>query len=214
LRNRIKLPFHRGTNDGGKKSSTLQIRTRAVARSLVSADNESRDVVGCCGAAAGNFFTRRPRIFEKKIRPVLVAQCYQCHSASAKKPAGGLLLDSREAMLKGGASGLAAIVPNDPEASLLLQAIRYTNPKLQMPMSGKLPDEVIQDFEAWIKIGAPDPRDTNAATTKQPYDFTAAKTFWSFQPLKSVAVPAVQNQAWVRTPLDNFILAKLEEKQL
>ncbi len=154
--------------------------------------------------------------FEKKIRPVLVAQCYQCHSASAKKPAGGLLLDSREAMLKGGASGQAAVVPNHPEASLLLQAIRYTNPKLQMPMSGKLPDEVIKDFEQWITMGAPDPRvaSATATATKQPYDFDAAKKFWSFQPLQNPRVPAVQNQAWVKTPIDNFILAKLEEKRI
>jgi hypothetical protein len=154
--------------------------------------------------------------FEKKIRPVLVAQCYQCHSASAKKPAGGLLLDSRAAMLKGGASGQAAVVPGNPAASLLLQAMRYTNPKLQMPVSGKLSDDVIKDFEEWIAMGAPDPRIAAAttATTKQPYDFDAAKKFWSFQPLKKTSVPTVQNQTWGRTPVDNFILAKLEEKQL
>jgi cytochrome c553 len=154
--------------------------------------------------------------FEKKIRPVLVAQCYQCHSASAKKPAGGLLLDSREALLKGGASGQAAIVPNNPDASLLLQALRYTNPKLQMPMSGKLPDEVIQDFEQWIKLGAPDPRTATAtaAVKNQPYNFDEAKKFWSFQPVKNVVVPTVRNPAWVKTPIDNFILAKLEEKRL
>ena len=97
--------------------------------------------------------------FEKKIRPVLADSCYACHSATAKKPAGGLLLDSREAMLKGGASGQPAIVPGDVEASSLIKAMRYTDAKLQMPMGGKLPDQVIKDFEAWIKMGAPDPRD-------------------------------------------------------
>ncbi len=159
--------------------------------------------------------TEELSFFEKKIRPVLVNQCYQCHSATAKKPAGGLLLDSREAMLKGGVSGQAAVVPNNPQASLLLQAIRYTNPKLQMPMTGKLSEEVIKDFEQWIQMGAPDPRTiTVTAATKQPYDFNEAKMFWSFQPHNAVAVPAVKYQSWSKTPIDNFILAALEKKNL
>lgn len=153
--------------------------------------------------------------FEKKIRPVLADSCYACHSAAAKKPAGGLLLDSREAMLKGGASGQPAIVPGDVEASSLIKAIRYTDAKLQMPMGGKLPDQVIKDFEAWVKMGAPDPRKGDAATTYvSPYDFNEAKKFWSFQPVKDVPLPTVGNKAWVKNPIDHFVLAKLEEKKL
>ncbi len=156
--------------------------------------------------------------FEQKIRPVLVNQCYQCHSAQAKKLAGGLRLDTRAGMLKGGASGEAAIVPGAPEKSLLIKAIRYTDPKLQMPMGAPLPESVIRDFETWIKMGAPDPREaegnTVAASHSEPYDYKEAKKFWSFQPLKSVAIPVVKNQSWVKSPIDNFILAKLEEKNL
>ncbi|MFN7931586.1 MAG: PSD1 and planctomycete cytochrome C domain-containing protein [Blastocatellia bacterium] len=151
--------------------------------------------------------------FEKKIRPVLSENCYGCHSATTKKPAGGLLLDSRETMLKGGASGQAAIIPGDPDNSLLIKAIRFTDVKLQMPMGTKLPDAVIKDFEAWVKMGAPDPRKAEAVKAS-PYDFQEAKKFWAFQPLKDTALPRVAEQAWLKNPVDHFILAKLEEKHL
>jgi hypothetical protein len=160
--------------------------------------------------------------FEQKIRPVLVNQCYQCHSAQAKKLAGGLRLDTRAGMHRGGASGEPAIIPGAPEKSLLIKVIRYADPKLQMPMGAQLPEHVIRDFETWIKMGAPDPREAEGGTVAAadsaphdfPYDLKEAKKFWSFQPLKTVAIPVVKNQAWVKTPIDNFILAKLEEKQL
>ena len=96
--------------------------------------------------------------FEKRIRPALAENCYACHSEKSKKPQGGLLLDSIEAMLKGGVSGRSAIVPGDPEKSLLINAIRHSDAKLQMPVGGKLPDQLIKDFEAWVKMGAPAPR--------------------------------------------------------
>ncbi|NOT60492.1 MAG: DUF1549 domain-containing protein, partial [Acidobacteria bacterium] len=153
--------------------------------------------------------------FEKKIRPVLITQCYQCHSATAKKLAGGLRLDTRAGMLKGGASGQPAMVVGAPEKSLLIKAIRYTDAKLQMPMSGKLPEAVVRDFETWIKMGAPDPREETATATKpEPYEFNEAKKFWSFQPLKAATIPVVKNQSWTKTPIDYFILAKLEEKRI
>ena len=153
--------------------------------------------------------------FEKQIRPILVNQCYQCHSSQAKKLAGGFRLDTRAGMLKGGASGEPAVVAGAPEKSLLIKAIRYTDPKLQMPMGTQLPESVIRDFETWIKMGAPDPREENTvAKNPEPYDFNEAKKFWSFQPLKNTNAPAIKNQAWVKTPIDNFILAKLEEKRI
>ncbi|HEV2666228.1 MAG TPA: DUF1553 domain-containing protein, partial [Blastocatellia bacterium] len=127
-----------------------------------------------------------------------------------------LLLDSIEAMLKGGASGRPAIVPGDPEKSLLIKAIRHTDAKLQMPMGGKLPDQVIKDFEAWVKMGAPAPRGSSptAASNYPSYNFDEARKFWSFQPLKDRQPPKVKNTAWVKSPIDRFILAKLEEKGL
>jgi hypothetical protein len=154
--------------------------------------------------------------FEKKIRPALTENCYACHSEKSKRPQGGLLLDSIEAMLKGGASGQPAIVPGDPEKSLLIKAIRHTDAKLQMPMGGKLPDEVIKDFEAWVKMGAPAPRASapTAASNYPAYNFDEARKFWSFQPLKDHQPPKVKNVAWVKSPIDRFILAKLEEKGL
>ena len=92
--------------------------------------------------------------FESKIRPVLIEHCYECHAADSKIVRGGLLLDSRDSMRKGGDSG-AAVVPNDPDNSLLLEALRHES--FEMPPSERLPDSVIADFEKWIRNGAPDP---------------------------------------------------------
>jgi hypothetical protein len=152
--------------------------------------------------------------FEKKIRPVLAANCYVCHSAQANKPQGGLLLDSREGLLKGGSSGLTAVVPGDPEKSRLIHAIRYSDPKLQMPPLGKLADDQIKDFEAWIKMGAPVTRKAGPVDSASTYDFDEARNFWSFKPVKSVTAPTVKQQNWLRNEIDRFILAKLEEKGL
>ncbi len=153
--------------------------------------------------------------FEKRIRPALAENCYACHSEKSKKPQGGLLLDSIEAMLKGGVSGRPAIVPGDPEKSLLIRAIRHSDAKLQMPVGGKLSDQAIRDFEAWVKMGAPAPRGASTVASNQPaYNFDEAKKFWSFQPVKDHRPPKVKNAAWVKSPIDRFILAKLEEKGL
>ncbi len=98
--------------------------------------------------------------FEKKIRPTLADNCYQCHSRQSEKLKGGLLLDTREGLLKGGETG-PAIEPGDPDHSLLIKAVRYTDEKLQMPPKGKkLSPEQIADLETWLKMGAPDPRNS------------------------------------------------------
>src|SRR5436190_7513365 len=107
--------------------------------------------------------------FEQKIRPVLAEHCYKCHSMKATKLKGGLALDSKERALKGGNTG-PAIVPSKPEASLLLTAIRHADPDLEMPPEEKkLPDEVIANFEKWIKAGAPFPDGTAEATELKPW---------------------------------------------
>src|SRR5437667_12448380 len=95
--------------------------------------------------------------FEKKVRPVLTEKCYKCHSAGAEKIKGGLLLDSRDGWMKGGESG-PVIVPGNPEKSRLIHAVRYTDNKLQMPPKEILPAPQISDLEAWVRMGAPDPR--------------------------------------------------------
>ena len=102
--------------------------------------------------------------FEKKIRPVLVKHCYECHSADAKKLGGGLLLDHREGLRKGGETG-SALVVGKPDESLLIKAIRYEDDSLKMPPKGKLPAAVIADLETWIKNGASDPREKPTRTT-------------------------------------------------
>src|SRR5438067_4538193 len=117
--------------------------------------------------------------FEKRVRPVLVKHCYACHSADAKKVKGELRLDTREGVLKGGSSG-PAVVPGDPDKSLLIRAVRHADESLRMPEQ-KLPAAAVADLEAWVKMGAPDPR-TGAATTKA-LDLAKAREFWSFRPV-------------------------------
>ena len=159
--------------------------------------------------------------FERKIRPVLVEKCYECHSVQAKKVKGGLLLDTREATLHGGDSG-PAVVPGNPAASALMEAIRYGNKDMEMPPKGKLPDSVIADFETWIKMGAPDPRggtvaDAGSASTqwqKKEIDIAEGRQFWAFQKPRQAPVPSVKNTTWPKSDIDRFILAKLEEKGL
>ena len=154
------------------------------------------------------------QFFEKQIRPVLVAKCYKCHSAEAEKVKAGLLLDTREATRKGGDSG-HAVVPGDLQESLLIRAIRYTDKEMKMPpekSGGKLPDQVIKDFETWVKMGAPDPRDGASIATKKESDPNAGKNFWAFQPPRAAPLPGVRATAWPRNDIDRFILAGLEQK--
>ncbi|MEQ1854407.1 MAG: c-type cytochrome domain-containing protein, partial [Chthoniobacteraceae bacterium] len=124
--------------------------------------------------------------FEKHIRPVLVEKCYDCHSVKAEKIKGGLTLDTRDGLRRGGDSG-QVVIPGDAEKSALITAIRYQNSDLAMPpkkAGGKLPDAVIRDFEQWVKMGAPDPRTDSAPPIAKKYDTSAAKNWWAFQPLK------------------------------
>lgn len=167
--------------------------------------------LGGVGAAlAAGEDPRGVEFFEKHIRPVLVAQCYQCHSASAKEIKGELRLDTREGLRKGGESGLA-VVPGKPEESLLLKALRYED-GLEMPPSGKLPDNVIANFEKWIAMGAPDPRRPNGSTVGSKISILEARKFWSFQPPKRVPPPEVKNTAWPRSEIDRYLLGAMEAK--
>src|SRR5205809_1021395 len=114
----------------------------------------TRPALGCTLvllAAAGTARAADPGtdFFESKIRPVLAEHCYRCHSTQARKQQGGLHLDTRDAIRKGGDSG-PAVVPGKPDESLLLKAVRQTDPDLKMPPKGKLPDAVIADLEKWI----------------------------------------------------------------
>jgi cytochrome c553 len=149
--------------------------------------------------------------FEKKIRPVLVEHCYECHSATSEKLKGELRLDTRAGMMKGGESG-AIVAPGKVDESLLIQALRYQG--TEMPPKGKLPKEVIADFEQWVKLGLPDPREGEAKPAGRTIDFAAGRKFWAFRPIASPALPAVKNAEWAKNEIDRFILAKLEEAGL
>ena len=160
-------------------------------------------------------------LFEKRIRPVLVEKCFECHSSGAKKIGGNLLLDSRAGVQKGGDSG-AVIVPFDPAASLLSRAIHYSDDAAHMPPSGKLPDSVIADFDRWIALGAPDPRDETPSPApeadwpKPSWDETFRKRldWWSLRQVRPVDPPPVQDAGWSDLSIDRFILARLEEHGL
>jgi hypothetical protein len=157
--------------------------------------------------------------FEKKIRPVLAAECYECHAGEKKK--GGLQLDSRDGLLTGGDTG-PAIVPGDPEKSLLITSIKQTDPDLKMPKKAPmLEPQVIADFIAWIKMGAPDPRQEPDKTTKStataaawPQVFESRKKWWCFQPVRRPPIPTPKDVAWSNEPIDRFIRAGMEKAGL
>jgi hypothetical protein len=172
--------------------------------------------------------------FKTRIRPVLTTRCYGCHSSKLAAPKGDLALDTKAGLVKGGKLG-PAIVPGNPSGSRLFQALRYTDPHLQMPPTGKLADSIIADFEQWITAGAPDPRVDTVASTGLPADLSAeavtaragpgrrivdekelakGRQWWAFQPVRELAVPSHVEAGATRTKLDHFVLAKLQENGL
>ena len=156
------------------------------------------------------------KFFETKIRPVLVTKCAKCHASDAEKVKGGLLVDSRDGLRKGGDTG-PAVVPGNPDESLLITAIRYKDDSLQMPPKTKLPDEVIADFEKWVAMGAPDPRGESGSSTVAAHsavDVEKGRQFWAFQPPQAVAPPRVNDTTWPRSDIDRFLLSALEAKGL
>ncbi len=153
--------------------------------------------------------------FETRIRPFLANDCYECHGA--KKQKGGLRLDSRDALRQGGDSG-PALVPGDATRSLLIQSIRHEHSEFKMPKDRpKLSDSALASFVQWVNDGAPDPRNHPPASESGSTSvvdwanvFQARREWWSFQPLKKSAPPAVKDVSWSDYPIDRFILAKLE----
>src|SRR5262245_38796908 len=148
------------------------------------------------------------QFFEQKIRPVLAENCYECHSARARKLKGGLLLDSKAGWQKGGDTGQPAVVPGDAEKSPLLRAVRHDDPDLAMPpKKPKLPEVIIADLTTWVKMGAPDPRDGAGEARR------GDKSWWSLQPLAPPEPPNPSglSAAWTSNPIDRFIFAKLAE---
>jgi mono/diheme cytochrome c family protein len=164
-------------------------------------------------AAAPTISGQDLQFFETKIRPILADRCYKCHSRDADKIKGGLMLDTREGMLHGGDTG-PAITPGKPEDSLIVDAISYKDADLQMPPKGeKLTDQQVSDITEWIRRGAFDPRSLVAKGSSQNYG-GVGREHWSFLPVRKQAVPAVRDSAWCKTPIDNFILARLEDSAM
>jgi cytochrome c553 len=161
-------------------------------------------------------------LFETKIRPVLSSRCYACHASTLAAPKGELVLDTKAGLLKGGKLG-PAVVPGKPGESRLLEALSYSNPHLQMPPSGKLPDAVIQDFERWIAAGAPDPRaETTVAAggagkrVVGESELAKGRQWWAFQPVRELPVDRLvaSHDVQPRTKIDRFVLATLADKGL
>ncbi|MFM2142362.1 MAG: hypothetical protein RLZZ476_906 [Verrucomicrobiota bacterium] len=158
-------------------------------------------------AAAADMTPDQRAFFESKIRPVLVKQCYECHSQTSKKLGGKLLLDAPSEMIAGGESG-PAVIPGKPDESLIVQAVRYDG--LEMPPKKRLPDNIVNDFVEWVKMGAPDPRiEPPKVVRKAPQE-----PLWSLKPISDPTPPKVQNTAWPRQSLDAFILAKIQQNGL
>jgi hypothetical protein len=165
-------------------------------------------VTSALGRAQDSIAPEDMAFFENKIRPVLVEHCYKCHSieaSAAGKLQGGLLLDSREALLAGGDSG-PAVVPHQSEMSLLLTAMHYDG--LEMPPSGKLPESVLADFKHWIDQGAADPRQGAAPVTTKSIDWDAGRKHWAFQPLAQVESTLIDPSALdEQHPVDAWVQA-------
>jgi cytochrome c553 len=163
---------------------------------LVASSNAADEKTAADGDAGGIAF------FESKIRPVLVQQCYSCHSQ--EKSEGELRVDTRETIRKGGDRG-PAVVPGDPKSSWLLIAASHADEDLKMPPKAeKLSDSVLADIKKWIEMGAPDPRDAASVKT-----FTK-KEFWASRPIVDSPPPTVKQADWAKGPIDQFVLAKLE----
>ena len=153
-------------------------------------------------------------LFEKHVRPTLVEVCVRCHGP--KKQKGGLRLDSAEAWMLGGDSG-PALSPGDPDASLLIKAIRYKDSNLKMPPKGILPAKTIQAFEKWAALGAPDPRQSTAPiqrSSAKKMTLEKGREFWSFKPIRKPAVPETRATDWPANDIDRFLFARMEKENL
>ncbi|HWB98065.1 MAG TPA: DUF1549 domain-containing protein, partial [Bryobacteraceae bacterium] len=154
------------------------------------------------GAALAQNSEEGARFFETRIRPLFASNCYACHGPKMKMA--GLDLSTAAGFARGRDSG-PIVVPGDPEHSKLIQAVSHTG-AIKMPPGPKLSGQQIADLTAWVKMGSPWPR--NEAAPAQ----AGGSDFWSFQPVKDHAPPKVRDRDWVQSPIDAFILAKLEEK--
>lgn len=156
--------------------------------------------------------------FEKKIRPLLIKHCYECHSEEAEERQGGLLLDRRSGWIEGGDT-TKAVIPGEPAASLLIKAVRYSDENLQMPPEEKLKPQQIKLLEQWVRLGAPGPKDDLGDSEfsqlgDQEHLFEQAENHWAFQPVNAETPPAASRWLWNQNAIDQFVVAKLTENKL
>ena len=164
---------------------------------------------------APQFTPAQLEFFEKEVRPLLAKRCYSCHSAKTEKLKGGLRLDSRSLLLKGGDTGPAAI-PGKPAESLMIDAINYGE-VYQMPPKSKLPDREVTVLTRWVAEGLAWPAGESVAGPDSETDFDLARRkadHWCWQPIKRQRIPRVSDRAWPSHPLDNFVLHRLEREKL
>ena len=173
-------------------------------------------IVSLLWLAAGVVWGSPEAYFETHVRPLLVAKCYECHSAEeGANIKGGLRLDHREGWQVGGDSG-PALIPRKPKDSLLLKAVLYRDSDLQMPPKKKLAKADIAVLERWIADGAYDPRETAIPSPAEPIaerDLDAERAFWSFQAPRAPKLPAPQSKEWARSPLDTFLLDQWKDRE-
>ena len=192
------------------------VRTAGTAQTRALAGNGALLLICACVASPvradePQFAPAEIEFFENEVRPLLAEHCGKCHNA--RKHKGSLVFDSRESLLLGGDTG-PAIVPGDIEASELVRAVRYDPDGYQMPPDGKLDDAAIATLEKWVTMGAPWPVGDARSAAAEEFDLAARAGHWSFQPLRRVTPPEVANTDWPQTPVDRFILARLEAERL
>ena len=204
-------------NDGNRVNHRGGLR---FARGLSSAGVQLlcwSVLVAASRVVAADFAPADLEFFEKRVRPVLVERCYKCHSATSEKLKGGLHLDSRAGLLKGGDTR-TAVVPGNPEKSLLIEAVRYGNPDLEMPPKARLSEAQIADLVEWVRMGAPWPAESGvapASASKKEFDLAKRKAeHWCWQPIRATQPPTVKDTAWPAQPTDRFLLSKLEQAGL
>jgi Protein of unknown function (DUF1549)/Protein of unknown function (DUF1553)/Planctomycete cytochrome C len=203
------------------RSTTRRHSLASAAVLLIATFPWARAQADKSGQPAKTFTPEQLSLYQSEVKPILTRHCLKCHGKEPKIR-GGFRLDSREAVLRGGDLGPAAL-PGDPTQSLLIKAINYT--ELEMPPSGKLPAREIEVLTRWVKEGLPWTPSSQIAPPPPPYrakapsaDIRPAKAAltgsWSLRPVSRPSVPRVKRTDWCRTPIDAYILAKLEDEKL
>lgn len=201
------------TIKGGAKDGELRITSKGGAANFSGIEvwRGEHD-----GSLPSELTAEGVEFFERRVRPLLVKHCYECHSAESKEIQGELLVDSRQGLRRGGSSG-PAVVSGDVERSLLIKAVRHSDPDLKMPPESKLTNAEIADLEQWIRMKAPDPRSQDSRTkarSKSSINWDQAREFWSLKPVKQPTVPPVKKSTWPASDMDRFLLSRLEAEGL